>query len=839
MRKVLFISGIVLFSLFLLLWISAWAITRFFADDIKELLLDRLNSQLTTEVSAEGPAKISLFRYFPDAELKITGIRLQGAAGDSLPLAEAGEISLRVNLWQLLRKNYRVSEVSLSDAVFNLLVDSQGRVNYEVFRSGESSDTTGTGSRFDFVLRAARLQRVAFNYLNEENGLSASGQVAEGRLSGMFSGDSLNLHTELSLEMAHIRVDGQEYFNDQSASLEATFLAGLASERYFLRDGILTMDNGRYRFEGNYAANRPGAFRLEGEEVNLADLLALAPQQVHEALDGWDSRGQLAFTAQVGFPGSGSGFPDIRADISLSDGEIFYREVHQGFEAVNFEATLRASADQGPEGLIFEVPAFRAEFDGEPIRFSFYLKNLDNPRTRTTLTCNLDLEPFARWLATFGLREPEGRIIADNLRLLADQDGLRHGLSNAFVSSGTLQLEEVGFDYLGKPFSHFNGTLNFSGTTIRTDSLPGEIGNSELVWSGSLDQWAPRLLAGNESQPLKLNGRLRFQTLDLDDLLTWESETQEDTDRTDTAYNYLSSFTRFSGPLVIHCREMNYEDFYAKNIYSRVDLSPQEIGIDTLDALATDGRISGHGYLKVLDGEVLKGRFQVQTHDIDMEQAFREFDNFGQEVVTDRMISGRLTAGVDASVYWDPMLNLLDDRLEMQANVRVDNGRLRNCEPLTELSAFVKLKELEDIRFNELENTILIRNRTVIIPAMIVRSTALNLLMCGEHHFDNRIGYYFKVNLLDLLARKFRFGKIELEETEEVREGPINIYVAMRGTASDPVVETDKKAVKERLYTDYYGPSNIRDKIRQYQVESERIDWSPGAETDSLEFIDW
>jgi len=78
-----------------------------------------------------------------------------------------------------------------------------------------------------------------------------------------------------------------------------------------------------------------------------------------------------------------------------------------------------------------------------------------------------------------------------------------------------------------------------------------------------------------------------------------------------------------------------------------------------------------------------------------------------------------------------------------------------------------------------------------------------------------------------------------VDESEQIQEGLINLYVSMIGDAIDPSIETNKKLVKERLYSDYYGPSDIRNKIKQYNAESERIDWDNNAGTDSLEYINW
>ena len=167
----------------------------------------------------------------------------------------------------------------------------------------------------------------------------------------------------------------------------------------------------------------------------------------------------------------------------------------------------------------------------------------------------------------------------------------------------------------------------------------------------------------------------------------------------------------------------------------------------------------------------------------------------------------------------------LDDLLTVSGDIDILNGELVGFEPMKELSTFAKLKELEHVEFDRLKNEIEIRDERVIIPAMLIRSTALNLVMGGNHYFDDRIEYYFKVNLLDVLARKFRFGKTRLSDVDDINEGLINLYVAMTGTVDDPIIKTDKKLVIEKLRLEEHDPTDVPH------------EWRP--ESDTLEFIPW
>lgn len=141
--------------------------------------------------------------------------------------------------------------------------------------------------------------------------------------------------------------------------------------------------------------------------------------------------------------------------------------------------------------------------------------------------------------------------------------------------------------------------------------------------------------------------------------------------------------------------------------------------------------------------------------------------------------------------------------LYASATIRISNGQLTNFKPMEALSRFIKVDELRDIKFAELKNTIEIKDEKIIIPQMEVNSSAINIILSGEHHFDNTIDYHFNVLLKDLLAQKFKRNKKEDEFGEIIEEeGGARIFIKMTGPADDPVISYDGKSVRQKIKDD-------------------------------------
>ena len=181
----------------------------------------------------------------------------------------------------------------------------------------------------------------------------------------------------------------------------------------------------------------------------------------------------------------------------------------------------------------------------------------------------------------------------------------------------------------------------------------------------------------------------------------------------------------------------------------------------------------------------------------------------------------------------------------MVADVTVDKGELNNFEPMKALSAFVKISELENIRFTQLKNQIEIRNSTIIIPSMIINSNSLTLEVSGSHTFENIIDYRIKLNLLQLLSNKFKTKKdFDADAVEQNADGLLFLYITMKGPASDPVIKYDKKSVKEKIKTDVQSEKQnlktiLQQEFNKQQTEQQEIkDWKAPKDYEQMQFED-
>jgi len=135
----------------------------------------------------------------------------------------------------------------------------------------------------------------------------------------------------------------------------------------------------------------------------------------------------------------------------------------------------------------------------------------------------------------------------------------------------------------------------------------------------------------------------------------------------------------------------------------------------------------------------------------------------------------------------------------VQSKFTIEQGELLKFEPMMALSKYIKGADLQNIKFNTLKNTIEIRNRKIFIPAMEIKSTALEMTASGTHSFDNIVDYKIQLLLSQLVGKKVKQMNTEFGTIEDDGLGRTKLFLSMTGPVSNPKIKYDSKGVEQKI----------------------------------------
>jgi len=347
-------------------------------------------------------------------------------------------------------------------------------------------------------------------------------------------------------------------------------------------------------------------------------------------------------------------------------------------------------------------------------------------------------------------------------------------------------------------FEQLNGAFQFDNNNIKIDSLNGKLNAKKFNVKGKFNNLLAFLFLQNE--PLTVYGTIEASKLVLDELLLKDETAVKDS-------NYTLSLPKditFKCNMVIDT--FTFRRFKATNVRGHVNLRKSVLTASKVSFNAMEGKIYDANFVLDASGDnrVSMTSF-AQLDDINVNQLFYEFENFGQHYFVQENIKGKATATIQFASLWDSHLKLNKDLLYVLADLSIKEGELIAYKPMLAMSKYIEVDELEHIKFDNLNTQIEIKDQVITIPKTFIRSSAIDVDVAGTHSFDNKIDYQFRVLLGDVLWRKAKAKKKENSEfgyIEDDREGKMSLYLRMTGTVDDYNIGYDSKGVKEKWKQD-------------------------------------
>ena len=221
------------------------------------------------------------------------------------------------------------------------------------------------------------------------------------------------------------------------------------------------------------------------------------------------------------------------------------------------------------------------------------------------------------------------------------------------------------------------------------------------------------------------------------------------------------------------------------------------------------GDVRASGLIEFTYDNSLVMKLDVTAIDLAIPTIFKQCENFGQTTLTDKHLKGTVSTAVSLDATWKNYKDLDTKSLTAIIDFSIKNGELINFEPLRAASKFIRVEELEHIRFAELSNTIKIANERFDVPEFEIKTSALNLMFFGFHHFNNDIDYHFKINLHKLLAQKFNRRQQDFQYIESDPYEGVNILLTMTGNLSNLVIKFDKASTRNKIQNDFKNEKQV------------------------------
>jgi len=802
-KKGLIGTGIFVGVIILLLVIIA----AFFEGQISKRLVKEINKQLKTELKVEE-FELSLLSGFPKASANLRNVQLDDALQGTL--IEAEKLSFRFGLFSLFGSDIKVHSIIVEDGSLYVKRDKRGKVNYNIFKeSSSSSSDEEEGSSLSLSLDEARLNRVEVIYVDQITDEHARFHLNKAVASGNFSNEKFSLMSFADITSHFYKSGDEKILVDEDIIYDAKIAVDFENGKYGFEDVSVGVSSNVFNIDGTIETVKNGTkydLKINGKEGSLASVFALLPPKQQAYFSDFDSKGTFYFKSTIKGVQTRKVNPSIFLEFGLDDGKISSDKIDGSLKDVSFTAQFTNGKQRTNSNSSFEITDFKGKFGREEFEGKLRISNLDNPLIDFKINGVLPLEYVHGLFNTPIITDGDGEIELKNLRLKGRYKDIISPYGIGRVStSGHIEFEDAELKINDQDVVLDKGLLTFKDNSLKVNDLLLESPGNKIKLDGTFLNLLPVLFAdslNSKNAELKFTAALDAEEMDLDKLLkvafvpvekgdvdaaTFDSIQVAKTETRERITNFLK------GKFEANIDNFNYEKIEAENFRGVLEFDNNEMTVK--------------GKVNIMDGRMLvdsKTIFEnhprleakLTCERIDIKQFFYQAENFGQEVLMDKNLKGKLDAKFFIEAYWDHEGVFLTDKLHVLGDVGISNGELVGMKMLYDFSDYIKIQDLRRIKFTELHNYMEVKKGKFYLPAMFIQSNAMNMTVSGTHTFENKIDYNIKVNAGQILWNKFRKHNRKLKPQKAKKKGFFNMYYRIYGPIETFAYESDKKRVK-------------------------------------------
>jgi len=325
-KKIVYLLGIVIAIIFL----SMLIIPKLFKEQINTSIKEITNKNINGEL-VYSDIDLSFFTHFPSLTTTIHNVKVKGSAPfQDSTLLDVKEISLGLDLFSLFQDKIVLDKFIVSDGHINILVDSTGAANYNIYTNTDTTESTSpddTSTQIAFKL--LKLHNIDLNYHDASLPMSIKAKNFDYVGKGDLMSSIFALETDAKIESFSFTFDNEKYVDNKSLHAKLITQINTNNLSFIFEKNDILINKLPVRFRGSFAFLSNGYdldFKLKSQESTLSELLSLVPQNYAE----WLKQTQIKGTSEVFMNLEGKYIaeenlmPNLTLGLIINDGYLAY-----------------------------------------------------------------------------------------------------------------------------------------------------------------------------------------------------------------------------------------------------------------------------------------------------------------------------------------------------------------------------------------------------------------------------------------------------------------------------------------------------------------------------------
>jgi len=797
-----------------------------FGDKIEDTIIGNINSKLNKELLT-SEIEFSLLSNFPFASIKISDLLIHDSFNNDDTLLFAELATVKLNILDILSQKYTIRNLDFHRADLRIKYDTNGVSNFNILK--EKSENNTEISLEKIVLNNCN---IIYNNENKKNLIVCD-------VSSEFSYVENNLKKDISAKgnffVNNCVIEDDDYITNKNLYLNSNII--ISKNNLKINASELKIEN--VNFVDLLFNNNQKYWNLETKlKSNIYDVTKNIPQRFKYLFDEHDLTGDVSAYLQLKKENDFSS-PSCSIDFELNDATYKSKSYPFSLSKIYTTGNFSNGSDRSLTSSIIKFENFKSSKKNGEITGELTVSDFNNLWIEANLYSSWELSELNDFIPDSPFKNLKGEIIGNTYYKgnVSFDDKMSKYFAQSIYSTD-INLKNVYFNYNRSPleFTADNLDCKIENHNIFIKDKYIYINDTDLKFNGEIRDLFLYLL--DQKSEIFIEGEVVTKNMNFDHMLSISELNDED--ESEEFITVLPNW--INSKINLSVESFFYDKFMAKNLTGEINYSSKDLKLTckNLKMRSLGGNIEGSCtfYENKLHDIVLKSNLNLNR--IDISKGFESFNDFNQKYITSKNLKGIATSNMSIQAIWDKNYNFYNSSLNINSQLKIENGELIEFEPMYNLSDYVSIEELKNVKFATLENKIRIEDEKIIIPKMNINSSALSVRISGEHNFNNNMNFKVRLFLSELLGKKSKKrSKINNDDFIVDKTGKTTIQLIMKGSIDDPKISIDKVKIRKDVLNEIIKESNQIKEIIEEKILNKTDTTDKKKKNESELKIEW
>lgn len=753
-RRILKWTGITLLVLILAIII----IPIVFKDELKQMVLDEVNSSLKADVKM-GDFDLTFLSTFPNLSVHLYDVSVTGRTEfKGVKLADIKEIEATVGLWDVIGGDQiEIDEVHITDATFDVRVTPDGKANYDITIPTEEKEDPEEPSNFKLSLQEYTLNNINLVYDDQAGDMYAAIKNLNHTGTGDLTADVIDFATSTTMDELSFEMEGLSYLSRVKTTADANLLMEFTenTSKFTLKENKFALNNFAFDIDGFYEMLKDHDqmdLKLNAKEISFKDLLSLVPAFYHSGYESMIAKGNVKMAGEVKGRMDDKNMPGWDFGLDVNKASIRYPDLPGSINNISVKAGSKFKGGENMDLMTLDVDKFHADFVGNVIDARMKMRNpMTDPLLDSKLLAKVNLATLGKVMPLAEGESYSGKLNAD-VSVNGRMSALEREDYEAFKALGILELTDMLYKSkdLAEDVNISKMLFRFTPQNLALDQLDAKMGKSDFSMRGKVDNYMAYIFKDS-----LLKGDFTFNSnyMDIDQLMgvtstgtTAPAESADPAASTEDAEPILIP-ENVDFNLNTSIKKVRYNGIDINDINGNVNMSKEVASLNNMTMKTMGGTVGLKGSYNTVDHNKPGIDFGYNLNDIDIQSLATNFVTIEKLAPIAKYAKGKISSNLTMKSSLQKNLEPIYSSLTGGGDLFTNMVTISGFEPLKKLSEEIKINKLADQTIKDLKAKFKFSDGKVSVTPFNVKLSGIDTRVEGSTSFEQDMDYKMTMNI--------------------------------------------------------------------------------------------